>query len=251
MEIKHSYAEVISDNGVRWLLNLNFLLSNYECIFGKGCKGAFHQTDSPNQGCCNVGCTLSLDEIPRVNRAVKKLGADTWQSKSKLNSKFYLTWRDGAIQTRLHTDENGNTACIFNNFDEFEGGAGCAFHITAPMHGEEWTDWKPYSCSYVPLNVAWNEHEQCGVISYVQANGGYGERSWEGLDWWCINSKEAYIGAKPTYQSMDKEIKNSVNHYDETAWDSIKEFLDLAYDKLGDKYFATPVEITMPAKETL
>lgn len=247
MDINHSYAEIISKNGTRWLLDLNFLLSNYECIWGKGCKGIHHET-SKVQGCCSNGVPLvGSQEIRRVKKYIKRLTPETWQEHGK--HRFKMSWRDGCIQTRRRTDEHNRTACIFYNYEGFEGGEGCAFHISALKAGEDHKEWKPSSCVLVPYNIAFDEYENTGVLSNIVGNDGEGSRGFHDLDWWCMNSEEAFVGETPTYISMEDDLKFNVDKYDEEGWGAIREFLDLAYAKLGGKFFGTPVQITMPVKE--
>ena len=45
----------------QYRVNVSFMLSNYECIFGQGCPGSLNKHPSPDFGCCERGVTF-IDE---------------------------------------------------------------------------------------------------------------------------------------------------------------------------------------------
>ncbi len=70
-----------ADEGRTWQIDVTFLLSSWECIFGCGCQGIWTEpTPELAQGCCSYGAHFS-DKADRdhVVKAARSLTADEWQ----------------------------------------------------------------------------------------------------------------------------------------------------------------------------
>ena len=64
-----------------WRFDVTFLLSHWECIYGKGCQGVL-TAPAPElvQGCCSYGAHMTGDDdVARVKAAAKTLTNDQWQ----------------------------------------------------------------------------------------------------------------------------------------------------------------------------
>ena len=49
-----------------WVFDVTFLLSGWECIFGRGCQGVLTgPAADANQGCCSYGAHLTDEEDAR------------------------------------------------------------------------------------------------------------------------------------------------------------------------------------------
>ena len=69
------------DEGRTWQIDVTFLLSNWQCIFGQGCQGIWTEpTPELVHGCCTYGAHFS-DKADRdhVVKAARELSADEWQ----------------------------------------------------------------------------------------------------------------------------------------------------------------------------
>ena len=116
-------TEILKDTPRTWLefvdpaasgtlikADLTWLTSNWECIFGRGCKGV--EKTNPNDGCCIHGAHFTEPaDKKRVSKWVKKLTPDLWEKHEHANSKKGWTEReDGVEKTRVVEG-----ACIFMN----------------------------------------------------------------------------------------------------------------------------------------
>jgi hypothetical protein len=207
----HEYVSFEDPNEDRtWVFDATFLMSNYECIFGRGCQGVLDaDATDMNQGCCSYGAhMLDEDDVSDVQRHVQRLTPEHWQfhDKAKKRGEGTDSWlkaeKDGTEVTRLVDD-----ACIFLNRPGFAGGAGCAFHVAAEAAGERPLDWKPDVCWQVPVRRS-DETEADGHITTTVRE--WKRRDWsEGgheFHWWCTDSHEAFIGKNPAYQYLREEL---------------------------------------------
>jgi hypothetical protein len=199
------------DDGRTWQVDVTFLLSSWECIFGCGCQGIWTEpTPEKVHGCCTYGAHFS-DKADRdhVVKASKTLTADEWQY-AKLGKKRGVFKKAGKNddgspdwQTRVVQD-----ACIFLNRTDFAAGPGCALHLHALNVGEHFSEFKPEVCWQVPLRRIDDEQDDGTVVSRLTEFGreGWGEGG-EDFGWWCTEAPEAFIGARPVYESMSIELK--------------------------------------------
>jgi len=192
-----------------WMFDVTFLLSNWTCIFGRGCQGVL-TAPAPEmvQGCCSYGAHFVDDaDAERVEEAASHLTADQWQFKNKARGRGVLrTNRTGTRVTRLV-----DGACIFLNRPGFPGGPGCALHRRALETGGRPMDLKPEVCWQLPLRREDLETEGGHVISTV---GQWDRRHWGGggeeFAWWCTEAPEAFVGSAPVYQEMAGELEGVV-----------------------------------------
>jgi hypothetical protein len=66
-----------------WLVDVTYLLSGWNCIFGNGCKGVL-DADATDlvQGCCSYGAHFSdAEDLARVEAVVPTLLDEEWQFK--------------------------------------------------------------------------------------------------------------------------------------------------------------------------
>lgn len=186
-----------------WRFDRNFLMSNWTCIWGRGCRGILPEAaEQLGHGCCSVGADLGdLDEAMNVSAHAAILRPDQFQRHAEAAS-------DGIFSdhTRLHT-RVVHGACIFLNSPDFAGGAGCALHIAAAAFDESPIDWKPSVCWQLPVHVDWRERDEHTEIATV--------RRWTRADWgaegvsmaWCCTEEpEAYVGEVPVVESLAEEL---------------------------------------------
>lgn len=187
------------------MFDVTFLLSNWTCIFGRGCQGVL-TAPAPElvQGCCSYGAHFTdQDDVARVEAAAALLTADQWQFLRRgRKSGTTRTDKHGTVTTKLV-----DGACIFLNRPEFPGGAGCALHRRALETGKRPMDLKPEVCWQVPLRREDLRTEDGHVVSTI---GQWDRRHWGSggreFAWWCTEEKSAFVGTRPVYREMAGEL---------------------------------------------
>jgi hypothetical protein len=204
-----------------WVFDATFLRSNWQCIYGSGCKGVLEEdTTHLAQGCCSHGAHFVDDEdVQTVVNAVSRLEKRHWQNHRKGHNKGVLETEDGSTKTRVVKG-----ACIFHNEPGFPGGAGCALHIAAVEAGERYIDWKPDVCWQLPLRLDHHTDDNGYLTSTLRE---WKRRDWgdggNDFHWWCTESSDAFIGGQPVYRYLHDEIVEMVG---QEAYDQIVELLE-------------------------
>ncbi|MFZ4517637.1 MAG: hypothetical protein ACOYOP_04575 [Microthrixaceae bacterium] len=212
--------------GDTWTFDVTFLMSNWSCIFGRGCKGV-HDTDTTDlgHGCCSFGAHFADPaDRKRVRKAASRLTRDQWQFKrlAKDLGGAIVRNEDDEWVTRTH-----DGACIFLNRPGFDRGAGCALHVGAADAGEHFLDWKPEVCWQLPLRLTYHDDE-VGHTTHTLRE--WKRRDWGegGLEfhWWCTDSAEAFVGDEPVVLTQRDEIVAMVG---EEVYERLLEHLDLEH----------------------
>ena len=189
-----------------WVFDTTFLRSNWNCIWGNGCKGVLtaDATDL-NQGCCSYGAHfIDAADVQTVVDSSARLRPDQWQhfDEGTGDDGWTDTEPDGTVVTRLV-----DGACIFLNRPGFAGGEGCALHSAALAVGERYIDWKPDVCWQLPLRLHEDTDAHGRVTSTLRE---WKRRDWgeggEEFHWWCTESSDAFNGRRPAYQYLRDEI---------------------------------------------
>lgn len=192
-----------------WLVDVTFLASSWECIFGRGCQGVL-TGPAPElvQGCCSYGAHFTGDDdVARVEAAAAELTAEQWQFRSKgLGRGVVKRNRQGETVTRLVED-----ACVFLNRPGWPGGAGCALHRAALERGSEPLTLKPDVCWQLPLRredtVAEGGHVTSALTEWRRRHWGRGGTEFH---WWCTEAPEAFRSPSPVFVSMRAELVEMV-----------------------------------------
>jgi hypothetical protein len=199
------------DDGRTWQIDVTFLLSSWECIFGCGCQGVYTEpTPELVHGCCTYGAHFSdKADLDHVTKAARRLGPDTWQ--------FAKIARKKGIFAKVGKNDDGSPdrrtrlvqdACIFLNRPGFRTGPGCALHQQAVRDGLHHSDLKPEVCWQLPLRRIDDDQDDGTVVSRLTEFGrdGWGEGG-EDFGWWCTEESAAYGGREPVYLSMAEELR--------------------------------------------
>ena len=188
-----------------WRFDVTFLLSHWECLYGRGCQGVLTAAaPAMAQGCCSYGAHLTGDQdAARVKAAAKALTPEQWQFAEQGHRGGVL--RRGAGETAVTRLIKG--ACIFLNRPEFPGGPGCALHRAALEHGEPPMTTKPDVCWQLPLRREDTTNADGSVTSSV---GQWDRSHWgaggEEFAWWCTEAPEAFTGATAVWHHMRDEL---------------------------------------------
>ncbi|MEA2686702.1 MAG: hypothetical protein QOE93_1897, partial [Actinomycetota bacterium] len=206
-----------------WVFDVTFLLSRWECIFGRGCQGVL-TGPAPElaQGCCSYGAHFIDDaDAERVVAVAATLGPDVWQFHAEGTKKGILRKSPAVPKVTRMVKE----ACVFLNRPGFEGGVGCALHLAAVARGDRPMDYKPDVCWQLPLRRDDKEDGEGHVTSTVGEWGrdGWGEGGAE-FHWWCTEAREAFAGSEPLYLAMAAEMAGMVG---DAVYRRLAAYLDL------------------------
>jgi hypothetical protein len=196
--------EEINDRDTVWRFDRSFLLSNWTCIWGRGCLGILDEpAEHLGQGCCSVGAEFGDEEEARTISALAATLAPT-------RFEHHAEAGDGGIfsdETRTQT-RIVDGACIFLNRPGFAGGAGCALHLEAIALGESPTEWKPSVCWQLPIKVDWEPADDGTEVATVRGwtRGDWGEEG-ETMAWCCTEGTRAYVGDTPVIDSLAEELQ--------------------------------------------
>jgi hypothetical protein len=187
-----------------WVFDVTFLLSGWQCIFGRGCQGVLTgPTPELEQGCCSYGAHFTDDDdVERVKAAARTLSADQWQFAATGRRGVTRTDKDATRVTRLVED-----ACIFLNRPGVPGGSGCALHRAALDRGLHPMVLKPNVCWQLPLRredvTDASGHVTSTVTQWDRKHWGDGGAEFH---WWCTEAPEAFRGKTPVYRHLRDEL---------------------------------------------
>jgi hypothetical protein len=212
-----------------WQIDLTFLSSAWKCIFGCGCKGIHGDAST---GCCSSGVFIQAsgddeegaEDFDLVKKRVKQLTDEDWDLRAQYKKNW---WRErgkgsGSKHTRLH-----DGACVFaNRGDGPSGTLGCAFHVAALRHGEDPIDWKPWTCGLVPFAIDHSDDDEHHTLRAYEHERDWGSGDGEPLDWWCVDSPEAYVGAQPVYRSEESLLRRILG---DELYEEVVEYMDKRY----------------------
>ena len=219
------WIELRTENSA-WLLDMEFLLSSYECQWGKGCKGI--NTQAPDLGCCANGAYLEESDIELLKQVVPQLTPETWQHyradyTEKVVERNKFGWKKATdYKTALVDPKDQMSGCVFANREGFSGGTGCALHIASLSRGENPIDGKPNICWQMPLLVDYSEELDMNILRMFH----WGKDEY---DWFCGHDEIAWVAEKPLFQTMSKELEKVVTAIDAEAWILMKKLCESAY----------------------
>ena len=231
-----------------WLLDMEFLLSNYECQWGSGCKGINPQR--PDLGCCANGAYMTEQDVELLEKRVPMLTKwqrpelkDRWKEKVHEKNRFGIKKREYETKTAIQDPKDSVSGCVFANDVGYKDGAGCALHIEALSRGESPIDWKPSICWEMPLVIEEVEELDAKIVHMYH---------WtvEDYPWFCSHDEISWVSDKPVYQTMAKELEAMLKQWDDPeAYELIKNVCDQAFEQSaqwrGVKKFTRPVPVTL------
>jgi hypothetical protein len=188
------WISLVDDEGQAWRFDATFLRSNWQCVWGNGCRGIAEQPE--HVGCCAVGAELSGDDDARNVLAMAAcIPTGLWQHPTPrpLQRKPDGTWATEVI----------DGACVFFNRSGFAGGAGCALHLAAVQAGERPMDWKPNICWQMPILIDEDEDPEALVVRP------YGVPDWgdDNPKWWCTTAGSGAFNSSTTVtENMRAEL---------------------------------------------
>jgi hypothetical protein len=209
------------EEGRRWQVDITFMLSAWNCIFGCGCQGVLTEP-APEEvlGCCSYGAHFSdAKDRDRTIKLARKLTPEEWQFYDAGRSRGIVAKSGRGWRTRLVDD-----ACIFLNRIGWPTGPGCALHQHAMRVGEHFADWKPEVCWQVPLRRLDREEDDGTVTSLLTE---FGRDAWgpggDDFGWWCIEAPEAFTSDRPVYRTQEPELRRMIG---DELYEELSSYLD-------------------------
>lgn len=252
-------------NGVdtEWNVNLTFLLSGYQCIYGQGCPGHFGITDrfiAPDVACCSDGFYVrDENDHANIEDRIKQLTDADWDIKNrKYVEKHGWKIARGEDNIKSRVMDGG---CVFaNRTDGSAGKPGCAFVALANRMGEEvddstveghasHTNYMPAICHEVPLRFEWVDgydpedplsynvcHIDAWDASKWTSQEGPGQEQDDWMCWWCVDSPEAYINETALMVRMKDTI---ISLTGQTFYDELVKVVERKQPKVDPMHGAT------------
>jgi hypothetical protein len=206
----------------RWQVDVTFMLSAWNCIFGSGCSGVLTEpTPELVLGCCSYGAHFSdKKDRDRTVRLARKLTREEWQFYDVGHARGVVAKvGPNGSRTRLADD-----ACIFLNRVGWPTGPGCALHQHAVNVGEHFADWKPEVCWQLPLRRVDREEEDGSVTSVLTE---FGREGWgpggDDFAWWCTEAPEAFTSDRSVYRSQEPELRRMIG---DELYEQVAAYLD-------------------------
>ena len=241
----------IEHEGNSYTFDMTFLMSNWKCLYGQGCVG-LHDVDAKtyttDTGCCRLGSWITEpDDLKNVMVRQQELTNEDWDVELRIEANKRGESLGWMVQIGANKyDENGvctevnvktrvhKGVCIFaNRVGGSSGKVGCAFHALANRLGVHHSVTKPTICWQLPLQVVHDEDGDVFVGAWDRlAWGGVNEEGVQPtINWWCIDSPDAYIGEDRVYIYLADELRKSVG-------DVVYEKLLVEIDKRKGNYVA-------------
>ena len=179
--------------------DLEFLGSNWTCIWGRGCVGILDEPAAHlGHGCCSVGAQmLDTDEAMTIAALAAMLDPEHFE--------HHEAARRGGV---LDADRAGTRvvdgACIFLTRPDFPGGAGCALHLAAVALGEPPLEWKPSVCWQLPIKLETDSEGRRRIRRWQRSDWGEGGDT---MAWLCTDPETgSYAGDRPVIESLADEL---------------------------------------------
>jgi hypothetical protein len=213
-----------------WQIDLTFLASAWKCIFGAGCKGIHGDADF---GCCSSGVFIQAHaddeegaaDFKMVKDRVKQLTDEDWDLRPKFKKNW---WKErGKGSGSKHTKVSGG-ACVFANRNGASGTIGCAFHVAALRRGEDPIDWKPWTCGLVPFAIDHSDDDQHHTLRAYEHERDWGSGESAPLDWWCVDSPDAYVAAQAVYRTEESLLRRVLG---DALYDEVAAYMDERYPR--------------------
>jgi hypothetical protein len=196
--------EEIDDGDTVWRFDRAFLLSNWTCIWGRGCQGILPEpAEQLGQGCCSEGAHLDGEDEARMTAALAA-------TLSPARFEHHAEAREGGVFSNASCTHTRvvDGACIFLNRPGFPGGGGCALHLAAIDAGESPIEWKPSVCWQLPIKVDWEPKDEDTEIATVRrwTRADWGATG-ETMAWCCTEGARAYVGDRSVIDSLGAELQ--------------------------------------------
>ena len=189
-----------------WVFEREFLTSNWQCVWGRGCQGILdHRAEELQQGCCSLGAEIDNDEARNLSALAAVLDPSRFQHHAAAANGVFSEGSGDELGWHTRVVDG---ACIFLNRPGFDGGGGCALHLEAVAADESPVDWKPSVCWQLPVHVEWEQRSDGGEVANVRrwSRDDWGQHG-EDMAWVCTEEEASYVGDKPVVDSLQEELE--------------------------------------------
>lgn len=204
--------------------HLTFLLSNWECIFGRGCAGLFGVQDSvynDDAGCCTDSFWFSdKDDYEHTAKMIKQLTPDDWDDelRAHVEKNGWANIYDSDDDTFNGKGKVYKGACVFQNRNGGSTGhPGCAFHYLGKRTNQSHVDLMPTVCWQLPLRFTEVEDDIYTLTPWQSNDWNQSVNNFDDMRyhcaWWCTDSPEAYIGEGRVYRSLETELRKTLGDH--------------------------------------
>lgn len=204
-----------------WKIHLNWIVSNWECLFGRGCPGCIGKKDNetlPAIGCCTNGVYFESDEdFKRMEHSVSLLTEDDmdkdqleWIAENGWYNQYNKEGKEFSGKTKVK-----DGGCVFARRGQGEEGkTGCAMHHLGQRIGKSHTELMPKTCWQLPIGHREDVEDSLGNVydliipwdkAYFEMEDGDPEHD-ESMLFWCVNTPDAFCGTNPLYISLREEL---------------------------------------------
>jgi hypothetical protein len=262
-------AVVVRHGDDEYVLDVLALTSNYQCIYGRGCKGTTplagegpgrHQPADPSvAGCCRITpsydfATAEVDEADaarvdsplRVKPFADALGPDDAQHYEQIAAgEWYVEEHDelGSLVSR-HTAVGGN--CIFLNTETPQDKLGCSLYHLANRLGLDPKQTRPMVCHSAPaaaFTVAELANGGERVLVTLRPHW-FGWFAAEG--YFCMSDPAAFSAGEPVFRRMASEYSTLLG---ESVYGALLPVLEEIWVERGKRLkgnWGRPVQLQAP-----
>lgn len=214
-----------SDEDQAWRVHVNFLMSNWRCLFGDGCPGHFGVQEAhtrPDVGCCSHGVWVEGD-VEQVKERFARLTPEDMSPEgwAYIRKHGWLNVYKGDLDNPDPETFSAKTkvrdgGCVFAlRANEGDGRIGCAFHHMGLRTGQpDHIDTMPDACWQAPIGSQSIDSDNGVRISTIEP---WDADYWGGADedgthdswmaWWCVDTPDAYSGGERLYVTYEKELR--------------------------------------------
>lgn len=227
-----------------WRVHVTFLLSNWTCIYGRGCAGIFGSgsaTYQPDIACCYIGAHInSREEMARLDAIVAQLTEDDLGPKGLAYIRRH-GWRkvfddsvkeDDPDYVNVKTKVRDGGCVMAKRTGDGDEKTGCAFvHYGNRTNQPDHISVMPDTCWRVPLMLSWEREPFTGrevrVIHPVDGDVWGDEdipedrHAW--MHWWCTDTPDAYVGNTLVYRTMELELRRMMG---DQSFELMAKYLD-------------------------
>ena len=239
-----------ADEDRTFVVHIPFMMSNWNCLFGRGCPGWFGTHEEhirPDAGCCAHGAYMNSQvELERINSYIDELTEDDLSPEGLAHVRqkgWYKYEKDGKKKGKPGYDKDNpdsivaktqtrNGLCVLQNSGSEGSRIGCALHHLAARTGKgDHVDVMPQVCWQVPIATRYDYDEitkttSCTIFPWDsdvwnEADDDGTHDSW--MAWNCIDAPDAYSAAEVLYKTMERELRKLMG---DAGYDILVKYLE-------------------------
>ena len=244
------YLEYIypgEDGPVTYRVNMSFLTSSWNCIFGQGCPSTLLKGANYNGGCCEIGTHMTVEDVEKVTAVIADMTEEDADDIEAIRKGWYDKTPKGDEQRAefpYHTKTRDGLCVMSNRVGGRADKPGCSLHAYAMRNGISHIETKPDICWQLPFGVSEEEDNAGGTVIVVTNTSGatWGNHRIDDTDfpgWLCTESPEAFGGRMPAYVYGRDEL---IAQMGEKPYEYMVEQIRAEQDRVGSVPSLMPAE---------